>query len=150
MSYSVEGKIVLAISSSALFDMTECDGIFREKGLLAYKEHQKKNIDVPLPKGVAFPFVSRLLKMNDDFPSSRPVEVIMFKPALSNAQEEWENYSECLKEFSNIVDAKGISLYIADLSSADAVEGVTETILHSPVSPLLGSLASNVNVPLLY
>lgn len=55
-----------------------------------------------------------------------PVEVIMFKPALSNAQEEWENYSECLKEFSNIVDAKGISLYIADLSSADAVEGVTD------------------------
>jgi len=56
-----------------------------------------------------------------------PVEVIMFKPALSgDAQEEWENYSECLKDFSNIVDAKGISLYIADLSSADTIEGVTK------------------------
>lgn len=77
MSYTVEGKIVIAISSSALFDMTESDKIFREKGLLAYKEHQKANVDVPLRKGVAFPFVSRLLKINDDFPSSRPVEVIM-------------------------------------------------------------------------
>lgn len=77
MPYSIEGKIVIAISSSALFDMTESDRIFREDGLEAYKEHQKKNIDVPLEKGVAFPFVSRLLKMNDYFPSSRPVEVIM-------------------------------------------------------------------------
>lgn len=77
MPYSVEGKIVIAISSSALFDMTECDSIFREKGLTAYKEHQKGNIDVPLPKGVAFPFVSRLLNINNDFASSRPVEVIM-------------------------------------------------------------------------
>lgn len=62
MPYSVEGKIVVAISSSALFDMTDSDKIFREQGLVAYKEHQKQNIDVPLEKGVAFPFVSRLLK----------------------------------------------------------------------------------------
>ena len=77
MPYSVEGKIVIAISSSALFDMTESDKIFREQGLLAYKEHQRKKIDVPLPKGVAFPFVSRLLKINDAFPTARPVEVIL-------------------------------------------------------------------------
>lgn len=42
MPYSVEGKIVIAISSSALFDMTESDKIFREQGLIAYKEHQIK------------------------------------------------------------------------------------------------------------
>lgn len=54
MSYSVEGKIVVAISSSALFDMTDSDKIFREQGLVAYKEHQEQNIDVPLEKGVAF------------------------------------------------------------------------------------------------
>lgn len=77
MPYSVEGKIVIAISSSALFDMTKLDALFHEKGLVAYKEYQNKNIDVPLEKGVAFPFVSRLLKMNDAFPKSHPVEVIM-------------------------------------------------------------------------
>ena len=68
---------MIAISSSALFDMTEADTLFHAEGLVAYKEHQNKNIDVPLEKGVAFPFVSRLLKMNDAFPKSRPVEVIM-------------------------------------------------------------------------
>lgn len=77
MSYSVEGKIVIAITSSALFDMQESDTIFHNEGLIAYKEHQKKNIDVPFEKGVAFPFISRLLKINNDFPGSRPVEVIL-------------------------------------------------------------------------
>lgn len=77
MPYSVEGKIVIAISSSALFDMEECDALFHREGLIAYKEHQKKNIDVPFEKGVAFPFISRLLRINNDFPGSRPVEVIM-------------------------------------------------------------------------
>ena len=77
MSYSVEGKIVIAISSSALFDMSESNDIFENQGLEAYKEHQNKNIDIPFEKGVAFPFVSRLLKINDELPSLRPVEVIM-------------------------------------------------------------------------
>lgn len=77
MPYSVEGKIVIAVSSSALFDMSESDKIFREQGLEAYKEHQRKNIDIPFERGVAFPFVSRLLKINDSFPKSRPVEVIL-------------------------------------------------------------------------
>lgn len=58
MAYLVEGKIVVAVSSSALFDMTDSDKIFCEQGLIAYKEHQRKNIDVPLEKGVAYPFVS--------------------------------------------------------------------------------------------
>lgn len=110
MPYSVEGKIVIAISSSALFDMMECDGIFREKGLLAYKEHQKQNIDVPLPKGVAFPFVSRLLKMNDDFPSSRPVEVIMLS---KNSPESGLRAFNSFKYY-------GLDITRAVLSSGDA------------------------------
>lgn len=77
MPYSVEGKIVIAISSSALFDMKESSEIFDTQGLKAYKEHQNKNIDVPFDKGVAFPFISRLLKINEDLPSIHPVEVIM-------------------------------------------------------------------------
>ena len=49
-----------------------------------------------------------------------PVEVITFKPALSANREEWYNYSEALKEYNALVNAKAISLYIADLSSCDS------------------------------
>lgn len=110
MPYSVEGKIVVAISSSALFDMSESDKIFREEGLIAYKEHQKENIDVPLNKGVAFPFVSRLLKINDDFPSSRPVEVILMS---KNSPESG------LRAF-NSFNHYGLDISRAVLSSGDA------------------------------
>lgn len=48
-----------------------------------------------------------------------PVEIILFKPALSANREEWFNYSEALKEYNALVNAKTISLYIADLSSSD-------------------------------
>jgi len=53
-----------------------------------------------------------------------PVEVILFKPALSQNREEWYNYSECLKEMNALVNAKAISLYIVDLSSSDDIKGV--------------------------
>lgn len=77
MAYSVDGKIVIAISSSALFDMKESNDIFDTQGLKAYREHQIKNIDIPFDKGVAFPFISRLLKINESFASARPVEVVL-------------------------------------------------------------------------
>lgn len=48
-----------------------------------------------------------------------PVEIVLFKPALSANREEWFNYSEALKEYNALVNAKTISLYIADLSSSD-------------------------------
>lgn len=110
MPYSIEGKIVIAISSSALFDMTESDKIFREQGLIAYKKHQRDNIDVPLEKGVAFPFVSRLLKMNDAFPSARPVEVILMS---KNSPESG------LRAF-NSFNYYGLDISRAVLSSGDA------------------------------
>lgn len=110
MPYSVEGKIVVAISSSALFDMSQSDKIFREQGLIAYKEHQRKNIDIPLEKGVAFPFVSRLLKINDDFPNARPVEVILMS---KNSPESG------LRAF-NSFNHYGLDITRAVLSSGDA------------------------------
>ena len=68
MPYPIEKKLVIAVSSSALFDMQESDAIFRQDGEKAYREYQRKNIDVPLGKGVAFPFVKRLLSLNASFP----------------------------------------------------------------------------------
>lgn len=77
MAYPIEKKLVVAVASSALFDLTESDSIFRAKGLQHYKEYQKKNIDKSLDRGVAFPFVRRLLKLNESFPEFSPVEVVL-------------------------------------------------------------------------
>lgn len=64
MAYPIEKKLVVAVASSALFDLTESDKVFRTQGLQAYKEYQRQHENEPLEKGVAFPFVKRLLRLN--------------------------------------------------------------------------------------
>lgn len=78
MPYPIEDKLVIAVSSSALFDMQASDAIFRQNGEEEYREFQRKNIDIPLEPGVAFPFIKRLLSLNNAFPKECPVEVILF------------------------------------------------------------------------
>ena len=57
--------LTVGVASSALFDLTESDRVFREQGVAAYREHQEKRLDRPLPPGPALPFIRRLLGLND-------------------------------------------------------------------------------------
>lgn len=70
--------LVIGIASSALFDLTESDRVFREQKEDAYRRFQEENYDVRLDPGVAFPFIRRLLSMNDLGHSAEPlVEVVV-------------------------------------------------------------------------
>lgn len=77
MPYPIEKKFVIAVASSALFDLTESDSVFRQQGENKYREYQEKNINKPFDKGVAFPFIKRLLSLNDSFPEEQPIEVVL-------------------------------------------------------------------------
>ncbi|MFD6936346.1 5'-nucleotidase [Streptomyces goshikiensis] len=78
MRYDLSGRLVVGIASSALFDLTDCDAVFREQGEDAYRAYQEAHADHALAKGVAFPFVRRLLSLNDLSDRSDPlVEVII-------------------------------------------------------------------------
>ena len=77
MAFPIENKLVVAVSSSALFDLSESDKVYNERGLEEYRRYQEENIDVPLAKGVAFPFVKRLLSFNEIFATEQPVEVVL-------------------------------------------------------------------------
>ncbi len=78
MPYPIENKLVIAIASSALFDLSESDEVYRKQGGEAYRAYQEQHIDDTLQKGVAFPFVKRLLSLNNSFPDEQPVEVVLF------------------------------------------------------------------------
>lgn len=78
MKYPIDEKFVICVTSSALFDMAESDRIFKEQGVEAYKRYQEENIDNTLGRGVAYPFVKRLLSLNEAFPEDKPVEVVLF------------------------------------------------------------------------
>lgn len=77
MAYPIEKKLVIAVASSALFNLTESDSVFKAQGLKAYKDYQRQHQNDPFEKGVAFPFIKRLLNLNNSFPDSNPVEVIL-------------------------------------------------------------------------
>ena len=77
MAYPIEKKLVVAVSSRAVFDLEEANAIFDTKGTESYRQHQMERLDIPLAKGVAFPFVSRLLRLNDLYPKQVPIEVVV-------------------------------------------------------------------------
>lgn len=73
-----EKALVIGVASSALFDLAQSDEIFRERGVKAYEDYQNDHVNEPFERGVAFPFISRLLKFNALFDDDgRGVEVIV-------------------------------------------------------------------------
>ena len=75
MAYSVEGKLVVAISSRALFDFEEENRVFERDGEGAYIALQFARLDVPARPGVAFPLVKKLLAFNTA--QAQRVEVVV-------------------------------------------------------------------------
>lgn len=57
-------KLVIAISSRALFDLDEGNDIFEKQGVDAYAKYQISHEDDILQPGVAFPLVKKLLSLN--------------------------------------------------------------------------------------
>ncbi|MGQ4374787.1 5'-nucleotidase [Streptomyces sp. SAS_267] len=77
MAYELDKRLVVGIASSALFDLAEADAVFREQGEEAYRIYQEQHLDDTLDKGVAFPFIRRLLSLNGLSPDDPLVEVIV-------------------------------------------------------------------------
>ena len=68
--------LAIAISSRALFDMSESHRVYEEEGLDAYQKYQIAHEEEPLEPGVAFPLVQKLLNLNKLLDES-PVRVIL-------------------------------------------------------------------------
>lgn len=77
MAYPIEKKLVVGITSTALFDFSLEHQIYQEQGVEAFRQYQKENrAKLPSP-GAAFPFIKRLLNLNRLFPEESPVEVVI-------------------------------------------------------------------------
>ncbi|MBL4868645.1 MAG: 5'-nucleotidase, partial [Pseudomonadales bacterium] len=97
MPVSFEGKLVVAISSSALFNLDESDQVYTQQGLDAYRDYQIQNEEKVLQPGDAFSLVQKLLKINEIIPGEPRVEVILLSRNSSdtglrvfNSIEHWK------------------------------------------------------------
>jgi 5'-nucleotidase len=77
MPYPIDDKLVIAVASSALFDLSESDREYRERGLDAYRQYQRDHENDVLAQGVAFPLIRRLLALNGTDDGDKPVDVIL-------------------------------------------------------------------------
>jgi len=72
-----EARLVIAISSRALFDLDEAHQVYEEQGLAAYSRYQVEHEDDPLAPGQAFRVVKKLLGLNQVLPKDRQIEVVL-------------------------------------------------------------------------
>jgi len=77
MAESHTEKLVIAISSRALFDLDDAHRIFEQQGLAAYSEYQIDKEEEVLAPGQAFPMVKKLLALNAELPEPLGIEVIL-------------------------------------------------------------------------
>ena len=66
MATTFDKTLVIGISATALFDLSEADTLFQEeftkdphKGMEKYKKYMLENEDLPLEEGIGFPLPAR-------------------------------------------------------------------------------------------
>ena len=72
-----EDKLVIAISSRALFNLDDSHQVYESDGLQAYSEYQVAREEEPLEPGEAFPLVHKLLRLNERLGEDSRVEVVL-------------------------------------------------------------------------
>ena len=83
MSASLDGKLVVAISSRALFDFEEENEVFELGDDRAYMALQLARLEIPAKPGVAFSLIKKLLAFNQgpgiafNQAATQPVEVVI-------------------------------------------------------------------------
>ena len=77
MPANLDGRLVVAISSRALFDFEEENRIFEAGDDRAYMQLQLQRVEEPAPPGVAFSLVNKLLAFNATAGDRQRVEVVI-------------------------------------------------------------------------
>ncbi len=73
----IDDKLIIAISSRALFDLVESHTVFETEGVVAYCNYQISREDSPLAPGIAFNMVKKFLALNKRDSAHPRVEVIL-------------------------------------------------------------------------
>lgn len=120
MAVTLEDKLVIGVSSRALFDLEEENRIFEEQGLEAYSKYQTEHENDILRPGTAFPLVKALQKLNAD--GRYLTEIIIMS----------KNSSDTSLRIFNSIEHYGL-----DISRAALVGGAS-------ISPYLGAFKTDL------
>lgn len=77
MPYELKQKLVVAVSSTALFDLAEEHKLYLELGVDEFRAYQREHRKEIPERGAAFPFIDRLLNLNNIYSDEHPIEVVI-------------------------------------------------------------------------
>ncbi len=126
-----DDKLVVAISSRALFDLTESHALFECEGLEAYQAYQIAHENDVLQPGVAFPVVRKLLALNQLSREAPYVEVVLLS----------RNSSDTGLRIFNSIQHYGLAISRAAFTSGEAT---SDYIAPFGVDLFLSANAENV------
>ena len=85
MPYNISELLVIAISSSVLFDTQKEHSIYIDQGRNKYVEYQIENEETPLDRGTAFHLIQAMLRLNTLNSDKRIVEAVILSQNEPNA-----------------------------------------------------------------
>ena len=147
MGYSLSNKLVVAVSSRALFELEAENKVFEEKGLDHYYEYQLNNENTPLARGTGYRLIENLLKINSYFGSDeKQVEVIILSKnnaatslRITNAIKECNLDSSRSgwtsgHDLSNYLKAFKVDLFLS-ANDADVINAIKSGVAAAKILP---------------
>ena len=95
-----ESKLIIGISSRALFNLDESHEIYETEGLDSYRNYQIANEDKTLDHGEAFNLVKKILDINSLYENRQRIEVILLS----------RNTSDTGLRIRNSIEAHGLDI----------------------------------------
>lgn len=96
MPFAIDRKLVVGVSSNALFDLKKEDEIYQHEGFMAYRKYQIENKNRIIETGSAFTFVKHFLRINEVYFDEKPVEVVLLS---KNSPETGVRVFNSIKEY---------------------------------------------------
>ncbi|MDD3369464.1 MAG: 5'-nucleotidase [Lachnospiraceae bacterium] len=116
MSFDLENKLVIGVSSRALFDMEKENAIFEKKGIDAYCSYEREHEDEILKPGPGFQLIRALLRLNKlksksgETTQERVEVIIMSRNSPDTSLRVFNAISHYGLDISRAVLASGASL----------------------------------------
>ncbi len=77
MPFPIESKLVVAVSSTALFDLSKEHDLYLRLGVDEFRAYQREHRSDTPGLGAAYPFIKRLLNLNYIYKDEHPIEVVI-------------------------------------------------------------------------
>ena len=145
MPYDLRNKLVIGVSSRALFDLSRENDIFEQQGLEAYCRYQLEHENDVLEPGTGFALIEAILSINHIEPSERRTEVVIIS----------RNSADTSLRISNSIDSHNLDITRAAFTGGEPVAKYlsafdVDLFLSATEEDVQAAVESNVAAGLIY